>query len=81
MDFSKGEEKGGHEPIYPTNYSYLYRRGRNSINERGYEKEHLYYIICFYYFASLSPPLKYETKEYILKVSDYSFKGSSSEIP
>ena len=41
---------------------------------------HLYYIICFYYFSSLSSPLKYETKKYVLKVDDYTFIGLSSRI-
>ena len=53
VDFSRGEEKGGHEPIIPT-YSTTQENIRNDLNWE------LYRCICLYYFASLSPPMEYE---------------------
>ena len=70
FDFSKGVEKGGHQPIIPTSYY--------SISSDNYSK--LHYLICLYYFASISPPMEYEIKEYKMKIGDYSFIGSSSKI-
>ena len=71
VDFQKGKEKGGHQPIIPTGYC------KNYLLE---ERNPLYKLICLYYLATLSPPLEYETKEYKMKVGDYSFKGNSSKI-
>ena len=70
FDFSKGVEKGGHQPIIPTSYY--------SFSSDNYSK--LHYLICLYYFASLSPPMEYEIKEYKMKIGDYSFIGSSSKV-
>ena len=44
FDFSKRVEKGGHQPIIPTSYY--------SISSDNYSK--LHYLICLYYFASIS---------------------------
>ena len=59
FDFSKGVEKGGHQPIIPLEKYW-------NMNINTYEGE-LHKLICLYYFASLSPPMKYEIKEYQLK--------------
>ena len=68
LDFKNGIEKGGHQPIIPTGYC------------KREERNKLYKLICLYYFATLSPPLEYETKEYKMKVGDYSLIGNSSKI-
>ena len=77
LDYSKGQEKGGHQPIFPLKY---YNHEENLEFTLDEVEEKLYNLICLYYFASLSPPLKYELKKYILKVGDYFFIGSSSKI-
>ena len=57
IDLSKGEEKGGHQPIVPT-------ESKTERTIRHYLNWDLYRCICLYYFASLSPPIEYEKVEY-----------------
>ena len=73
IDFSRGEEKGGHEPIVPT-LSVTEDTIKNFLNWD------LYKSICLYYFASLSPPLEYENKDYEFTIDKYKLKLSSSKI-
>jgi DNA topoisomerase-3 len=73
IDFSKGDDQGGHEPIIPT----------SSITEEKIPKRlnwDLYECICLYYFASLSPDLEYLNKEYVFHVGDYKLKLNLSKI-
>ena len=72
IDFFKKIDKYGHQPIIPTRYY-----NGDSFN---YKRLELYNLISRHYFESLSPPLEYKTKEYIMKVGDYIFTGKSSEI-
>jgi DNA topoisomerase IA len=72
INYSSEVEKGGHQPIIPTNYYY-----RDDLNNNELE---LYKLICRHFFSSLSAPLEYKTKEYKMKVGNYSFIGKSSEI-
>ena len=69
--FTKGVEKGGHQPIIPLMYyeDHLYN-----------DRKRLFDLICSYYFASLSSPIEYIINEYKMKIGDYSFSVSSSKI-
>lgn len=71
IDFQKGVERDGHQPIIPTRFY-------NSDYPK--EKKNLFNLICLHYFASLSPSIFYITKEYKMKVGDYPFIGTSYEI-
>ena len=73
IDFSLGEEKGGHQPIVPT-----LSVTQNSIKD--FLNWDLYKCICLYYFASLSPPLEYENKDYEFTIDKYKLKLSSSKL-
>ena len=73
IDFSKGEERGGHEPIVPTD-SVTQRNIRDDLNWD------LYRCICLYYFASLSPPMEYENVEYKFTLGKYKLKLKESKL-
>ena len=68
-----GEEKGGHEPIVPT-LSVTEDNIKNFLNWDSYKS------ICSYYFASLSPPLEYENREYEFTLDKYKLKLSSNKL-
>ena len=73
IDFSRGEEIGGHEPIIPT----------DSTNKKNIKKNlnwDLYKCICQYYFASLSQPMKYENMEYEFYLGKYKLEKTFSKI-
>lgn len=73
IDFSKGEEKGGHEPIIPTD-SETQQNIREDLNWE------LYRCICLYYFASISPPLEYENIEYKFLLGKHKLKLTVSKL-
>ena len=73
IDFSAGEEKGGHEPIVPTK-SVTELSIRNELNWK------LYKCICSYYFASLSPPMEYENMEYEFYIGKYKLLKTVSKL-
>ena len=73
IDFSMGEEKGGHEPIVPT-------LSVTEDNIKNFLNWDLYKSICSYYFASLSPPLEYENREYEFTLDKYKLKLSSNKL-
>ena len=73
IDFSIGEEKGGHEPIVPTK-SVTELSIRNGLNWD------LYKCICLYYFASLSPPMEYENMEYEFYIGKYQLIKTFSKL-
>ena len=67
FDFTRGEVKGGHQPIVPT----------KSIGEEYLDNNmqwKLYRCICLYYFASLSPQLEYENMRCEFHLGKYKFK-------
>ena len=73
FDFSRGEVKGGHQPIVPT----------KSIEEQYLENKNqwnLYRCICLYYFASLSPQLEYENMKCEFHLGKYKFKKTFSKL-
>ena len=73
FDFTRGEVKGGHQPIVPT----------KSIEEEYLENKNqwnLYRCICLYYFASLSPQLEYENMKCEFQVGKYKFKKTFSKL-
>lgn len=73
INFSRGEEKGGHQPIVPT----------KSLNGPIIEKADqwdLYRCICLYYFASLSPQMEYENMECEFHLGKYKFTKTFSKI-
>ena len=71
IDFEKGLERDGHQPIISTKF---YK------SDYPTEKKNLFNLICLHYFALLLPPILYITKEYNMKVGDYPFIGISYEI-
>ena len=73
VDFSRGEEKGGHEPIIPTD-STTQEHISNNLNWD------LYRCICLYYFASVSPPMEYENMEYKFSLGKYKLKLTQSKL-
>ena len=73
IDFSIGEEKGGHQPIVPTDS----RTERNIRNDLNWD---LYKSICLYYFASLSPPMEYANVEYKFKIGKYKLTKITSKL-
>ena len=73
IDLSKGEEKGGHQPIVPTE-SKIERTIRHYLNWD------LYRCICLYYFASLSPPIEYEKVEYEFYIGKYKIIKTFSRL-
>ena len=73
INFSRGEEKGGHQPIVPT----------KSLNGPIFGKADqwdLYRCICLYYFASLSPQMEYENMECEFHLGKYKFTKTFSKI-
>jgi DNA topoisomerase-3 len=73
IDFSRGEEKGGHEPIAPTD-STTQASIKDTLNWD------LYICICLYYFASLSPPMEYENIDYKFTLGKYKLKLTQSKL-
>ena len=73
IDFSRGEEKGGHEPIVPTS-STTQEKIKDGLNWN------LYRCICLYYFASLSPQMEYENMEYEFNLGKYKLRKNFSKL-
>ena len=73
FNYSKGEAKGGHEPIVPT-------LSRTEDNIRKNLNWDLYKCICLYYFASISPPLEYINKKYEFTLGKYKLKKTVSKL-
>ena len=73
MNFSRGDEKGGHEPIIPTS-SETEEHIRDILNWD------LYKCICLYYFASLSSSMEYANMEYEFNIGKYKLKKTYSKL-
>ena len=73
IDFSKGEEKGGYQPIVPT----VSKTQRNIRNDLNWD---LYRCICLYYFASLSPPMEYANTKYEFNIGKYKLTKNTSRL-
>ena len=75
INFSRGEEKGGHQPIVPT-----LSKTRSTVEDRLGLNWDLYRCICLYYFASLSPQLEYENMEYTFILGKYKLRRTFSKL-
>ena len=73
IDLSKGEEKGGHQPIVPT-------ESKTERTIRHYLNWDLYRCICLYYFASLSSPMEYANTTYEFKIGKYKLTKITSRL-
>ena len=70
FDFSRGEVKGGHQPIVPT----------KSIEEQYLENKNQWNLYRCNYFASLSPQLEYENMKCEFHLGKYKFKKTFSKL-
>jgi len=73
INFSIGEEKGGHQPIVPT------KSLDGPIIGKAVQWD-LYKCICLYYFASLSPQMEYENMECEFYLGKFKFTKTFSKI-
>ena len=73
IDFSRGEIKGGHQPIVPT-------KSREEDYFANKLQWNLYRCICLYYFASLSPQLEYQNMKCEFHLGKYKFKRTFSKL-
>ena len=73
INFSRGEEKAGHQPIVPT-------KSLNGPIIGRADQWGLYRCICLYYFASLSPQMEYKNMECEFHLGKYKFTKTFSKI-